>query len=256
MDILSVWNKQLTIKEKSSLTYTLSILKLKKWLNKRDSVISFPLFEYHLQGYNNESLQLLVKEIFVDRVYDVTKILNTSQPLQFIDAGANVGLSVLFFKRNFKNSIVEAYEPGDTSFQLLQKNIEANGLKEVQLVQKAISDSDQLLYAEEGFEHSSVNQKFSLTGNPERPVASMRLVNRLQQKKVDCVKLDIEGDEYKVLNDVISYKCLVNVFCWLIEFHNEEQQKEGIIKEFKKNGFTYKRKKNVYCFTQTKTGEY
>lgn len=252
IDVLSVWNKQLTIKEKSSLTYTLGILKLKKWLNKKDSIIGYRLFGYHLQGYNNKSLQMLVKEVFIDRVYDFSDILETTKQLRIIDAGANVGLSVLFFKRNFKNSIVDAYEPGDASFQLLKKNVEENNLKEVQLVRAAISDNNQLLYAEEGFEPGSVNQKFSPAGNTGKPVGSVRLMDILQNENVGCVKLDIEGDEIKVLRDVIHNNSLAKVFCWLIEFHDEGEQREKMINEFEKNGFEYRNKKNVYCFWQTK----
>ncbi len=251
MDILSVWNKQLSIKEKSSLTYTLSILKLKKWINKKSSIIHYPLLQYHLEGSNNESMQVLVKEIFIDMVYDVRDVLEPSAQLRIIDAGSNVGLSILFFKRCFKNSVIEAYEPNETSFMLLQKNMERNNIKEVHLVQAAINDSDQLLFAEAGFEHSSINQTFSITGNPGKPVASVRLASLLQQKKADCVKLDIEGDEIKVLEDVIRNNCLTNVRCWLIEFHNKGEQREQIINEFKKNGFVYKLKKDVYCFMQT-----
>ena len=253
IDILSVWNKQISIKEKSSLTYTLSILKLKKWLNKKDAIITYPLFEYKLKGWNNEFLQMLVKEIFVDKVYDVADILKPSKEWRIIDAGANVGLAVLFFKRNFKNARIEAYEPGETSFRLLQENIAQNKIRNVQVEKKVVSDSDQPQYAEAGCAPGSVNQKFSTAGNHENPVSSVRMVDLLRQKGADCVKLDIEGDEVKVLLDVIESDCLSKAFCWLIEFHDEEH-KDKFIKEFQSKGFAWRRTKSVYCFWQTKTG--
>jgi hypothetical protein len=64
------------------------------------------------------------------------------------------------------------------------------------------------------------------------------------------VKLDIEGAEINVLKDVIQQKRLTNTSCWLIEFHKEDIEKDGIVKEFKKEGFSFTRIKDVYCFVQ------
>lgn len=251
LDILSVWNKQLTLKEKSSLTYTIIFLKLKKWLNKKDSIICYPLFQFQVQGPNNGSLQMLVKEIFIDRIYELPELMRSSETLKIIDAGSNTGLSVLFFKKYFKNCRIEAYEPNEISFLLLQKNMEKNKIKDVQLVQAAINDREELVYAEEGFGPASINQKFSAAGNAGRQVATVRLAKLLQQQPADCVKLDIEGDEIKVLEEVIQNNGLTKVKCWLIEFHDDGELRGEIILEFKKNGFVYEHKKDVYCFWQT-----
>src|SRR5437762_7760146 len=131
IDILSIWNKPLTIKEKSSLTYTLSILKLKKWLKKPDAVISYKLFGYKLKGCNYESLQFLIKEIFIDRIYESDEEFAKAHGLNIIDIGSNTGLSVLFFKRYFENAVIDAYEPNESSFELLKQNVEQNKFSNV-----------------------------------------------------------------------------------------------------------------------------
>ena len=250
IDILSIWNKPLTIKEKNSLTYTLSILKLKKWLKKPDAIISYKLFGYKLQGCNHESLQFLIKEIFIDRIYESDKEFAKAHSLNIIDIGSNTGLSVLFFKRYFENAVIDAYEPNESSFELLRQNVKQNKFSSVNLFNAAIGSNDGMLYPEEGFDPCSVNQKFSVQGNHNKPVQCIRLTNLLQQGRIDCVKIDIEGSETDVLTDVINNKCLTKVRCWQVEFHNDNEQINWIKEEFLKQGFVCRRKKEVYCFKQ------
>jgi len=250
IDILSIWNKSLTVKEKSSLTYTLSILKIKKWLKKPDDIISYKLFGYKLKGCNHESLQFLIKEIFIDRIYELDSVFDKPDHLKIIDIGSNTGLSVLYFKKYFENAVVDAYEPNESSFELLKQNIKENNLKDVHLFNAAIGSEEGLLYPEAGFGPCSVNQKFSTQGDFNKPVKCVQLRNLLQQGKIDCVKIDIEGNETDVLTDVINNKCLTEVRLWLVEFHDDNEQTNWVKDEFLKQGFIYKRKKEVYCFKQ------
>lgn len=250
IDILSIWKKQLPLKQKSSLTYTFSVLKVEKWIAKQDAVITFPLFEYKVNGCNSEWLQYLVKEIFIDRIYEVTGIAAT-QPIRIIDAGSNIGLSVLFFKSCFPNAEIEAYEPNNTSFQLLQQNVSENGLTNIKCVQAAISHNDEILYAEEGFSPCSLNQRFVSSANNKESVPVVRLVHLIQNQRADLVKLDMEGAEMEVLKDVIAHNFLTKASCWLVEFHHSPQEVNEIVNEFIQQGFEYRRKQDVYCFKQT-----
>ena len=249
IDLLSIWNKPLTIKEKSSLTYTIFILKIKKWLRKTDSVISYKLFGYKLKGCNNESLQFLIKEIFIDKIYNLGKAFNNDH-LKIIDIGSNIGLSVLFFKKYFRNAVIHAYEPNESSFELLRQNVERNNFSNVHLFQTAIANNDGVFYPEEGFNPCSVNQRFSVQENNNKPVRCLRLTNLLQSDNIDCVKMDIEGSETDVLTNVINNNCLTKVCCWLIEFHKDGEQTDWMKEEFLKQGYVYTRKKEVYCFKQ------
>jgi FkbM family methyltransferase len=250
IDILSAWNKPLTIKEKSSLTYTLSILKIKKWLKKPDDIISYKLFGYMLKGCNHESLQFLIKEIFIDRVYELDGEFVKTGHLNIIDIGSNTGLSVLFFKKYFENAVVDAYEPNESSFRLLKQNVKQNKFSNVHLFNAAIGSKDGVLYPEEGFGPCSVNQKFSARGNFNKPIKCLRLINLIQAGGIDCVKIDIEGNETDVLADVINNNGLKRVRCWLVEFHNVNEQTNWIKEQFSKQGFVCRRRKDVYCFKQ------
>lgn len=248
-DLISIWMGQQTWKSKSSFTYTFGILKLKKWLARKDSVIDFPLLGKRWKGCNNETLQHLIKEVFLEKVYEVDTV-GTHAPVSIIDGGSNIGLSVLFFKTIFPDAVIEAYEPNNQSFQLLQQNIEANGLHQVTAKQCALTANEEPLYWVAGYGPCSQNQQFSTIGNQEHRVAVQRLSHLLNNKKWDVVKLDVEGAELDILKDVIREQCLENATCWLIEFHHPLSAIEPVLGKFEKEGFRSSRKGDVYCFSK------
>lgn len=62
----------------------------------------------------------LVLEIFLKRVYEV----ELSAPAPFIiDCGSNIGLSVLYFKGQYADAEIVAFEPDARAFAKLQANI-------------------------------------------------------------------------------------------------------------------------------------
>ena len=250
MDIVSVSANDITIAEKSSLTYALLILKLKNWLRKKDEVITFPLFGLKIHCCNSQSIQHLLKEIFLDKVYDLSHVFKPEQALHFIDAGANIGLCTLFFKRNFINADIISYEPAQTSFQLLKENVGRRTLSGITVEPFAVSNKDGMLYADKGFGPCSENQTFAEEGAETDAIRCIRLAHVLKRKNWDCVKLDIEGAEIEVLIDVINQGVLKQSLTWLIEFHKEDDNKEWILKEFEKEGFVFTRNKEVYCFVK------
>lgn len=254
-DLLSVWNGQQTWKQKSSFTYTLALLKLKKWVGQSDTVIDFPLLRMHWKGCNNETLQYLVKEIFFDEVYQV-RSLEANAVIRILDLGSNIGLSVLYFKTAFPSALIEAFEPSAQSFALLQQNVEQNDLQQIKVYQCAITGNDEPLFFVEGYGPCSQNQQFLPTGNKEQPVPTQRLSELLQNRQYDLVKMDVEGAELEILNDVIASGCLNKVGCWFIEFHYPLAELEAILNAFKDQGFSCSRKKDVYCFQKIRNHKY
>ena len=57
----------------------------------------------------------MLKEIFVGEVYPVNENATVTSVL---DIGANIGLSVAYFKMRFPAAIIECYEPDENSFTL------------------------------------------------------------------------------------------------------------------------------------------
>ncbi|MDR0651389.1 MAG: FkbM family methyltransferase [Candidatus Peribacteria bacterium] len=130
----------------------------------------------------------------------------------FVDCGANVGLIIDIAR--FVGMEVYAFEPSKSAFRLLKKKYE--GDDKIHLYQKAVSDK----FTTVNFyynEHALYDQSASLihpmkpTKNPvSYEVESVRLVEILKNdilskhKKIHLLKLDVEGAEFAIMEDIIK----------------------------------------------------
>jgi FkbM family methyltransferase len=148
--------------------------------------------EFHVDSTGD--LRVLY-EVWAVRVYDVPPLRGAST---LIDAGANIGASVAFFKARCPNAVVHAYEPDPASFRKLVRNV--GSLAGVRLHREAIwtTDGETVLYSSrQGWDSSLIERQ----GRPVR-VACRTLESALREAgldRVDLVKLDIEGAEFAVL---------------------------------------------------------
>jgi FkbM family methyltransferase len=134
---------------------------------------------------------------------------STASPTPFIiDCGANIGLAVLYFKKVYPSARILAFEPNPTTFQLLEKNISQNNLKDVELVNAAVSNAqgtmDFYISEDEGLPWASRDTGIRRTtqGSWETiTVPSVQLSSYINQR-VDFLKLDIEGMEEMVLREI------------------------------------------------------
>jgi len=177
-----------------------------------------------------------IEEIFIDEVY---KFNPGRKDAVILDCGANIGLSVLYFKKISPGSRVIAFEADPNVFQLMQHNIKSFGLSNVELVNKAVwieettlaFDSEGSVGGHLGGEEKEMKNKID--------VKTLRLRDFLDQK-IDFLKIDIEGAEYAVLKDCKDK--LHNVENLFIEYHvfnKEEQRLEEILSLLKQAGFRY-----------------
>ncbi len=174
-------------------------------------------------------------EILNDEIYKFKT--DTKHPL-IIDCGANMGVSVLFFAKEFPGAKIIAFEPEEDIYNKLEKNISSFGLTNVEPHKKAVWDSETMLeFTTDHGMGGSVANTFS-NQSPVK-VQTVRLANYLQQP-VDFLKLDIEGAEYTVLKD--CEPLLKNVKNLFVEYHsfiNKEQKLEEILNMLKQAGFRY-----------------
>ena len=147
--------------------------------------------------------EIFIKEIYKQRLGDNPFI---------IDCGANIGLSVIYLKKQSPSARIIAFEPDDANFALLKKNIEAFNFGNIELRKEAVwIDNTVLNFASEGSMASKIDP--SATG---KKVEAIRLKDYLREK-VDFLKIDIEGAEYAVLKDI--EEALVNVNNLFLEYH-------------------------------------
>ena len=177
-----------------------------------------------------------VNEIFVEEVYRVK--LDSRQPV-IIDCGSNIGLSVLYFKKQSPDAKLIAFEADPSVYEQLKHNIEQFHLTDVELVNAAVWDSKtQLSFASEG----SVGGKLGdsgVDGARTIQVPTIRLRDYLNTP-VDFLKIDIEGAEYNVLRDCKDQ--LANVKYLFVEYHSFKEDKPNlheILTWIADAGFTY-----------------
>ena len=154
-----------------------------------------------------------LKEIFRDEVY---KFKAKSDRPRIIDAGANIGLSVRYFKYHYPNADVVAYEPDPEIFELLKKNV--GSMPGVDLRNAAAwTENTTLTFYSEGSLAGSTEIDF-LGQQRSVTVPAQRLKDELSLKPVDFLKIDIEGAENSVLFDIEDQ--LENVDQLFFEYHS------------------------------------
>ncbi len=189
------------------------------------------LFQFH----DAASFYVTHKEIFVDKIYEY--ISKTENPI-ILDCGANMGLSVLFFAKHYPNATIIAFEPEEPIYNILKRNVEAYGLQNVTLHKKAVWYEETTLqfFTDKGMGGSIAN----VYTNQEPTLVETIIMSDFLKEKVDFLKMDIEGAEYKVLKSCGAL--LQNVENIFVEYHsfiNEEQHLDDLLLLLKQSGFRY-----------------
>ncbi|WP_026714565.1 FkbM family methyltransferase [Flavobacterium daejeonense] len=207
------------------------MLKAKKTVS--EGVIS--LFGKQFYYHHGIAFYVTYQEIFVKGIYNFKT--DSKKPV-ILDCGANMGLSVLFFSRNFPNAEIFAFEPDKKVLSYLEKNIASQNLKNVHLIQKGVWSSETIL---KFYTDSGMGGRLAMKYNNQIPefVPTIRLRDYLE-RPITFLKMDIEGAEYEVLNDIEDR--LTNIENVFLEYHSifdEEQHLDEILAIFKRNGFRY-----------------
>jgi FkbM family methyltransferase len=194
------------------------------WLKVRQIKYSSPgkTKQFNLNGrhvFYNNGLELLhsLREIFIEEVYKLD--LDTIEPY-IIDCGANIGLSILYLKKQFPKAKIVAFEPDDTNFRLLEQN--TGDLPGLVLNKKAVWKENTLIQ----FDSSATLSSQIISNSEKRPISSKEVeavrLKDLMDRPIDFLKIDIEGAEFEVLKDCSDQ--LDRVKCMFIEYHGRFSQ--------------------------------
>lgn len=143
------------------------------------------------------------------------------QPI-IVDIGANIGAFSIYAYRLNKHSkpIIYAFEPHPDNIKLTEANLKRNGLSDYHLLQKAIAGKDGIAL----FDVSGAFDSFKLSAKADKTieVQTVKLSTFCANqniKRIDLLKMDIEGGEYDVIeNDIDFIKDKVATL--LVEYHN------------------------------------
>lgn len=182
---------------------------------------SHKLFNKSLYFYSATELLHGLQEIFIDKIY---KQELSNNPF-IIDCGANIGMSVIYMKEHFPKAEIIAFEPDETNFDLLTKNIDSFGYTGVSLHKEAVwNENTTLLFSNE----SSMGSKIELDNSANTiTVKAVRLKDFIN-REVDFLKIDIEGAENAVLDDIADNLHFVNNM--FLEYHGTFDQNKELVK--------------------------
>ena len=189
------------------------------------------LFEFPdgFQFYSSPDLNetaLIYNEIVLKREYLPPQMKIGNDSCVF-DVGANVGVFTLFIKSLYKEARVYAFEPIPETFSILQRNMALHSLPDVVVCNVAIGDEDfverdfcyyphmpgnstsdpsrkefqrSLMVQAMGEERTNWLFKSSVRTSTVRTISS--IIRENDVKKIDLLKIDVEGDECAVLRGI------------------------------------------------------
>jgi FkbM family methyltransferase len=189
-----------------------------------------------------------LQEIFIQEVY-LQKLPTNAY---VIDCGSNIGLSIIYLKQICPSAKVVGFEPDEKNYELLLQNLNSFQLTDVTLHKAAVwIENKPIQFTLTGTMGSSI----SSTATAETITVQGIRLKDLLVKKVDFLKIDIEGAEYEVLRDIEPE--LQSVQTLFIEYHgsfNQNKELTDILSMLVKNGFNYyiKEATSIYDYPLTR----
>lgn len=189
---------------------------------------------FNLQFVDSASFVFMYEEIFKKCIY---KFESSSSDPFIIDCGANIGLSLIYFKQLFPASRIIAFEPDKEIYKTLSFNCNSFGLSNIELIPKACwNEVTTLEFLSEGADGGRTAVAEDGKANVVQ-VETIRLRDYID-RTVDFLKIDIEGAEFTVLNDIADK--LHHVQKLFVEYHSftgQEQWLPEIVAILKSAGF-------------------
>jgi len=153
----------------------------------------------------------LCREIFLNNAYDsdffespqvTPHAAPPAMPQVIIDAGANVGLSAVFYANRFPDARIIAIEPEPSNYEMLKKNTAP--YPNITTVHAALwKENGALRLLDTGggnttFQVGEINQLSAAERGVVRSVTLKTLMEQLGIAHIDYLKMDVEGAEKEI----------------------------------------------------------
>lgn len=172
------------------------------------------------------------KDIFLHKIYNFET--NKKNPI-IIDGGGHIGLATLYFKYKYPESKVIIFEPDELSLTLLRKNLKANNIKNVEIVEAGLFNEEKTLTF-----HPDSSDGSTIFSEGEGISINVVPLSKYINEEIDFVKLNIEGTELEVVSELGDKISQISEF--VIEYHgfpNIGQRLHSILTIFDDYGFRY-----------------
>lgn len=177
------------------------------------------MLDFDIAFFNRVAFYSGYAEIFVKEIY----YFPTSNPKPFIiDCGSNIGLVVLYFKMLYPQAEILAFEPSAKCFQILKRNISSNKLTSVTAYNKAVADKNGTISFWDPSQGRGDGRASILKQGQKDHMTTVEtvLLSDYITKPVDLLKVDIEGSEYMVFQDLAATGKLKLIKEIVLEYHH------------------------------------
>lgn len=152
-----------------------------------------------------------------------------------LDIGAFIGhITILFAK---KGSRVIAVEPDKRNIVYLKHNLKINKINNVEIFPYVIDVNDgwsRLVVAPNSAGNSLYQNGFTLN---KKALSLLSLLNKINESKIDIIKMDIQGAEYRILKSAPN-QVFKQVDKWMVECHSSNKsENQELEKFFRKNNY-------------------
>jgi len=235
-------------------------MSFQQWLESFGLKLTYP-FTYFGQWskkrviYNINNCKFILRVWTSDKntVWDVFKFKEYSPDKSFkikpsdivLDIGGNIGAFTVFAARTAKK--VYVYEPLKENYDLLNENVKLNGLNNVKSFNFAVSDrvgKEEFFIGKGNIGGSSLYEKsYSNKKIEVHSVTLKKVFSDNNIKRINFLKLDAEGAEYKILLNAPK-ALLKRIDKIILEFHDNIPQHRHNYLDLKRlledNGFDVK----------------
>ena len=195
-----------------------------------------------------------IDELILDKCYMPNDSFKIKNDYVVVDAGANVGVFSLFAASYAINGKIISIEADKYDYKRLQDNISENNFKNIFPINKALTDKSGHVYLSDSVVREPSNKNFHkdnyiFEGKVES-ISPDDLIKEFKLNRIDFLKLDIEGSEFKIFSNPNWLK-IVRIIS--MELHAEPEDKKTLeMKKMLENfNFSVNLIKNgnvTYCF--------
>ncbi len=159
-------------------------------------------------------------EIFIEDNYRIDGLKNVRK---IVDAGANIGVSAVYFAQRYPGAHIDCFEPNPEALSYLRKNVESYSMVEVHPYALGEREGEVSFFVDAQIKGSSIAGTYDLFGRKHRESKQIRVPMKTLSSyiigPVDILKIDVEGGESAILTDLIGTGAIKEVRNLLMEFH-------------------------------------
>lgn len=190
--------------------------------------------DFEIRITDGRSLFIQIKDAFIHGIYH----FETDNPRPVIvDGGSNIGASILYFKQLYPNARILGFEPDPAIFAMLTENVSRNNLQDVSLHEVGLGSETGVTT------FLSDNSAGGQFGEGEKGIqVRVEPLSKYIDGPVDFLKLNIEGQELPVLQELETSGKLRDVRELVFEYHGwagQEQRLGELLTLLDRNGFRY-----------------